>query len=713
MDKYKFHSILICVSLFITSFSLPLNINHTQGQNFVETSLEAFHDESPIEFHGLISSQTLNIPIPKNWLIGEENWMEIQLVASPLLDLSRSSITLSLNDLQVSSLTIAGIPEKEQRILIPSEMFKQGNNILTFTSALYLPGDRDTNCQNWDDPSRWLSIKPNGIFHLSFIRRDLTVDLSDFRNVFINPLENNLPEQKNTLIVMPEDRTDDDLTSLSTLSYALGKNADATYQWHPEIITENQLDSGVLAGRNVIFIGKTPQQLQDIANVNKDYIALLSSPWSPGFAVMVIGDRSRRDGYAPSLLLSDPTRSMLLHGNVAYMDQQPLPVPLPFPNNYSFEDLGYLDRTVRGIGHQNLVYSLYVPYDVDPVQMKLNLMLIHSPDLDLQSSSFTIFLNGFSVAGILPPAQNSTEPITIGLPAIRFRPGINFIRISFDLHIPDSSCERAPESVWATILRNSNLDMISRNRSPIPSLSHFPLPFSDYPGFTYVIPDQYDLTDISKISQLSFIMGSSSPQLNYPPSVITESNFLLQKEGHRNVILFGLPMDNSAIREINDLLPQPFNKNNNSLKEGFGVYLPSPDRDASLGLIEIIPSPWANDGTILAVTGDDQQGLEWAFDLILNFKSWNQFTGNLVVVGSGGKSESFEEAPLVLFQQTADASNIPIIGPLLQKVGLSFLVPSLIAIGTALILVLLILWIVKSIRSRNAPAAVEELDRQE
>ncbi len=720
MNSRRFNQAAVCV-LLLLAFLAPQNYVRAQSQSYVEIPLETFNDEQSIELLGLISSQTLNIPVPQSWLPGEDNWIEIKTRASSLLDLKRSSVTIALNGLQVASYTLTEIAETKRQILIPASMFSQGNNTLTFTGTLYLPDDRETNCQNWDDASRWLIIEPGGKLHLSFTRRDLLSDLSNFPQVLIEPLERYLPDEdkRRTLIVMPENSTQDDLTSLSALSFILGSGADIKYNWHPEIVTDRQFNPNISANRNVVFIGHGPAELEDTANSDKNYIALLPSPWAQGYALMIVGDQNREDGFSPATVFSDPTRSILLHGNVAYIDQQTTLPPQPFPNDFSFEDLGYLDRTVRGIGQQNLIYSLYIPYDIDPALVKLNLGLVHSPDLDIQNSSFTVYLNGFSIAGILPTARSSTgEPITVGLPASKFRPGINFIRIRFDLHVPYSTCERAPESVWATVLNNSTMGVTYRNRPPIPSLKYFPLPFSDYPGFVYVIPDQYNQNDLSHISRLSFMMGASAHLINYPPQAMTVSDFMQKRAEHRNAILVGLPLQNSVTMSTNDLLPQPFTQDGISLEDGYGIYLPTSDKDASFGLMQLIPSPWVRGGTVLVLTGNDQTGLDWTWDVILNPTLRDQFSGNLMVVGSANRSEasgvvSTSESPLFLFQQIADASNIPIIGPILQRGGKAFLIPALVAVGSALLLIILVLWVIRLARNRMAPDAIEKADERE
>jgi hypothetical protein len=708
MNSRKFSQAAISVSLLI-AFLLPQKHAYAQNHKFVEIPLEAFHDQKPIELQGLISSQTLNIPIPEGWSLSDENWLEVQIKASPLLDAARSSMTIALNGLHVSSYQLGKLPETKQRILLPANLFTLGNNTLTFTGTLYLPNDQQTNCQNWGDPARWLAIQPGGVLHVSFARRDFPVDLSNFSQILVEPMEKYLPVEaiRQTLIVLPENSTRDDLSSLSTLSYVLGHYAGVNSEWHPEIVNENQFDTGLATGRNVVFIGSAPNEFQDQASRDKDYVAIYPSPWSVGNAVMVVGDQNSQDGFSPAAVFSDASRNLLLHGNIAYVDQQEPPARQPFPNTLSFEDLGYLDRTVRGIGQQSLIYSLYVPYDTEPLVVKLNLGLLHSPDLDIQNSSFTVYLNGFSIAGILPTARSSAgDPITLGLPAKRFRRGINFIRIAFDLHVPYSSCERALETIWATVLNTSTVEITYRDNVPIPSLEHFPLPFNDAPGSVFVIPDQHRPEDLAYVSRLAFTMGASAYEVGGAPQAMTAADFRQKEKDFPNVILVGLPSENLITQSANNLFPQPFTLQGNSLEEGYGVYLPTSSKDASLGLMEVFRSPWVTDGTVLVLTGNDRQGLEWTWDAVLNPALRGSFAGNVMVIGSAHRSQAAGEAtvqssPQFLFQQIADAGNIPIIGQILQRNGKAFLVPALVGVGIALLLVVGVLWTISWARDRK------------
>jgi Bacterial cellulose synthase subunit len=725
MSWCKVYHVILCLSICM-ALLVPQKTVSAQDLHFVDIPLEALHDQQPVELRGLISSQTLNISIPHSWSSGDDNWIEIQMRASPILDAARSSITISLNRQILFSGRLAGIPETRQRISIPASALSKGNNILDFSGTLYLPDDPETNCQNWDDPARWLAIEPGGIFHLSFVRENASIELASFPQGFVEPLETYLPKEsrKQTLFVLPDEPTPDDLSSVSALSYVLGSQAGAADSWQPRITSETHFNESAATNRNIIFIGRAPEHLQNGADPQKDFVELFSSPWGTGNAVMIIGDHDRGDGFTPASVFSDPKRSILLQGNVVYVGHQPLPAPQPFLYDFTLEDLGYLDRTVKGIGQQNLIYRLYLPYNVEPVQVKLHLGLVHSPDLDLNSSSFTIYLNGISIAGILPGPQTSgAESITIGFPARRLKPGLNFIRVSFDLHIPGGSCERALESVWATVLNTSNFEVSFRRRTPTPSLEHFPLPFSDPPGSLLVIPDQFQLEELTRISQLSYMMGFLAGPDHDPPAVMTASTFLAQEPGsqHRNIILVGLPSENPVTLKANDLLPQPFSADGRSLQEGYGIQLPTSDKEASLGLLQILPSPWVQGGTVLVLTGNDLQGLEWTWNAVLDPSLRTHFAGNLMVVGAAQRTQALgglSAAPSqsTLFQQIADASNIPIVGPLLQKYGPDFLGPAGVAIASALLLTVIIWWLLRVIRNKKISIVVrkeEELEDHE
>jgi cellulose synthase subunit len=681
--------------IVLSSFFIPSTGALAEPDLSIDIPLQTLNSDQPINLVGLISTQTIEIPIPTDWNITVQSWLDLDLTASESLDPARSSVTISLNGSQVTSLPLDKATHAIQRIGIPPSFFTQGKNTLSFSAVLYLPDDVATNCAGWEDPSRWLLVGPQSKLHLSLQKKAVASDLSHFPEVFLQSLNRYLPDgEDQVMFVLPNVTTQDDLNALSAIAFFLGHEGGTSFTLHPQPLTESQFNSLQTKNSNVIFINNIPPQLKKDISTEKNAVAMFPSPWNPGKTIMVIFDKNRDDGYTPALVLGDPERKVLLTGNIAYLDRIRPRTPPAFKNKYSFEELGYLDRTVRGIGKENLIYRVNIPYNIDPALATLTLQLAHSPDLDIRTSSFSIVLNGFTIASILPTAQNaSREPIQVDLPPNRFRPGINFIRFSFDLHLPYSSCEKAPESVWATIFNNTTLEFTKRERTPTASLKDFPMPFSDEtPGFSFVTPNQLDDQILARLAQLASIVGASSYYGYKPPNVLTADQYLLSENPQVNYIFIGSPFENAAIQKVNEFLPQPFTKDFKQLQEGYGVFIPSYDQNASTGLLQIIPSPWVKNGTILVLTGTDIKGMDWAWSVILDPSARSQFSGNLMVVGSDQRmASSFEEnSPGPIFQQSPVLINIPIVGKLLQRSGLlSGTAYALIAVLAAIIIVFL------------------------
>ena len=89
-----------------------------------------------------------------------------------------------------------------------------------------------------------------------------------------------------------------------------------------------------------------------------------------------------------------------------------------------------------------------------------------------------------------------------------------------------------------------------------------------------------------------------------------------------------------------------------------------------------------------------------------------------MVIGSANRSEASGTASdpqnlQTIFQQIADASNIPIVGPMIQKWGQGFLVPALIAVVSALLLAVCVLWIVKAARNRGTFDRIEDPEERD
>ena len=682
---------IFLAGLLLISFLMPSRIARAANDDSIDIPLTSLHSDQPIQLTGLIGIQNLEFNLPRNWKLTNQSWFEVDITASKLLDRSASSLTISINGLQVASLHLNELAGRGRRIALPADFFTAGKNVLSLEATLYLPDDTKTNCRVWDDPARWLYFNAPSLLHLAFQKQSLPVDLSDFPDAFLQPLDTYSADQGDgILFVLPDQMKPDDLNALAATAYFLGYQGGENFVWKPQILTTSQFDqkTGVQSiHSNVVFIDNIPQQFEKAISTQKNAIGMFASPWDATKIAMVIFDKDREDGYTPATIFGDWLRKILLSGNVAYLDRTADRKPPAFKNKYTFEELGYLDRTVRGIGNENLIYRIYLPYRVDPTLASVSLQITHNPDLDDKSSSIAVVLNGYTVASILPATQSTVAtPVRVSLPAKRLRPGINFLRISFDLHVPYSTCERTPSSVWATVFNSSTFELSSQTRNSVPSLKDFPAAFTESPGVTFVVPDQLDPVTLTQVATLTFAIGSSSFYASQPPRISTAEAYSTTKSKSGNFILVGLPSENKAIRDVNDYLPQPFKPASDQLQEGFGVFLPKIDSNTSSGLMQIMPSPWDDTGTILVLTGTDQQGVSWVWNTILDPELRQQFSGNEMMVGPENRIATNPDSAQpanIRFEQSPIVAKIPIIGKFLQQSAQSEEGISLLAIALA------------------------------
>lgn len=697
---------LFCIfSVFLVLVGLPVGVQaQTEGTNVIEIPLSDLNGDQPVNLSGLISSANLEFRIPDALLVVDQSWLSININPSELVDKERSSLTIMVNEQKVTSHALSEFTDGMLNIDLSSRIFHQGLNTLTFTAMLHLPDDNQTTCSNWGDPSRWLEISPDSSLHLVVSSTNLPLDLAFFPQAFIEPVDHYIAgtEKNETTFVLPDEPTLDDLTSLVSLAYLFGHHAGKDFQWQPKILSEKSSDINAFQNRGVVLLRSKRQVVAPPNQTGTDFILMRNSPWDISHPLLYLGDHNPQDGFSLVQMLGDPVRRAMLRTNLAYLEPGKVQPPEAFKDEYTFEQLGYLNRTVRGIGESSLIYNVFIPYDVEPTNAHLKLVISHSPDLDTDVSSILVYVNGFTVAGIVPTARSAQfQPIEVNLPAARFRPGENFIRFTFDLQLPYSSCERAPQSVWATVDSSTSLHVNFRQVVRTPTLTDYPMPYSDYPGVAFVLPDNYDLKTLEHITSLAFQLGQSSQLTYQPPVVFTASKFIPANADRVNLVLVGLPTDNSHIFAINRLLPQPFSDNGEGLEPGYGVFLPTPNEQAAIGLLETLASPWSSDRVILIVTGTNAQSLEWTWDVLLDPSYTQKFSGNVMMVGSETRlAESDGALPAVTFVDSPEVSHLPVVGNLFQKLEPSDVFPVLVAIESALLVFLGLLAVVRW-RDRN------------
>ena len=619
-----------------------------------------------------------------------------------MLDKAQDSLTVELNGRNLTSLEIE--KNKNRLITLPIEasMLVAGRNTLRLGGSLFLQSDAANECQIWNDPARWIEFLPISVLHIELEPKDNTANLENALSLFHNPIQSFLPpeQQIKTLVVFPDLPTADDLSAITTLGYAFGTSSRLAEPWTPEVIYFKDFNPTKVSDHNLIFINVFPNPLTGLQPTNKGYLLVQTSPWNSKRAMMVVADVSRFDDFSPSQILLNPTRDALLQGNRLFVEKPKVIPAVPTLQRFmTFESLGYPDRTTSGIGTQDITYRIFVPYDNTITSMRMDLQLAHSPDLNTNASRFTIYLNGFSIAGIVPNKGNASDAlIPVNIPVARFRPGINYLRLSFLLLPNKTNCQYSPDQIWVTVSNKTTLEAATAPALRTSILNDFPMPFSDNPSGLFVVPNHPEPALLSKIAGFATSLGSVAMDTTRAPRMATENEFARTMALDKYVMVFGEYKKSPLLQDVNDYLPQPFAADGMTLATGYGVYDTDDNQPTSLGVIQVMHSPWnAQGGIAYVVSGTTPEGMTQSLNFITNAKNWPKFKETLLLLGTDGKSATVTDPELLSVDtwKLERVGQIPIVGAQLQNIRPDDLVPAVVSIIAAFLLLIVLLVILR------------------
>lgn len=683
---------------FFSGHSQPVRAQ--ERSTVIEIALESLNDAKPIRLSGIYSNDRLDFYLPESFMPGDSSALTLDIETSPMLDLEHSSITVEINDLNITSLKLADFVNGRMTAQISASVFKQGVNTILLNGGLFLPDDRSNEFKNWNDPARWVNLKASSQLAIELLPNEEGYTLNSVLPVFGNTYRNQATGQpmEQTVVILPDDVTSDDLTALASLSYAIGGLTDLRPVWEPKVVYESDFVPGMANDMNIILINVYDSGLMAYTSEVKDYLQVARSPINPQKAVLLIADHDRTDGKTPADIFSHPDRRVLLQGVKVYLNPSMHSAAEPeFKPAFSLETIGYQDQTVYGVGDNDLIYKVFIPYGVHVTDATFNLILSHAPDLDRDSYRLNVFINGKAIAGIILNQKTAvSQPIGISLPVARLRPGVNYLRVSFNLQLGNTAFEISPENIWATISNQSNLIFNTTPANPVPSLSNFPMPFSDNPSSLIVVPDHPDAAMLEKLTTFSGGLGQAAVISDRPVRMYQAKDYRTDNKVDKNIILVGTLASNPVIKAFNPFLPQAFTDDGGSLAPGYGVYLTVEEQPVSLGVIQTLRSPLNVESTLLIAAGTDEKGLSRTLNLLADRRRWPSLQGNLVLLGAGTLLNHNDQADENLEHwQLARVSSIPIIGTYLQSIAPSNLVPAVVSIIAALILLLVLMVILK------------------
>lgn len=620
---------------------------------------------SDLDLFGTNGSKRLSFSIPRNWRIREGAELELYISHSPTLMPNLSGLTVLLNGMGLftTALDRSNVNAARYKIKLPRDKLKDFNVLELRAAQHYM-----IECEDPFDPTLWTRVHKDSQILIPYEELQPEVDLASFPYPLLDDRDYNVQEVQ---FLAPPKVSSKILQALATFQASMGR----WIKWR-EFKIKTAFDAPEKIENDLVIIGtykenpaimafakepvepvdpETPVKPEewplplplrtDIGFTTPDgkavpaddgVIIFTNHPNDPGRTLLILsgnGEKGVQKAVAAIALM--PYEKSITGQALIVRKIDPRPVlgkrtnktHIPEEQEFTIEDLGFEDITVRGFYSASVVIDLIMEPDTHPVpgEQKFKLLFTYSSQLQNRLSSVEIILNKVSIAtkDLSDVEGRVRVMLEVDLPAKLLTPK-NKVAIKFHLY-PDSYfyCGRTSDRhLWATVHKESLFIMPRDYYTHLPDLSFigyewFPYTlYQDLQDTSIVIRDNPDESDIKSLLSIATELGK-----------FTDSEGILLKA----FTLSSLPDDVKAANHLIVLDPTPKNEvvtkltsNSTLIYSGGSKRLLETMEEKELktvefktaGVVEQVNSPFNPEKTLLLIRGRNKASMDLALDAV-------------------------------------------------------------------------------------------------
>lgn len=420
-------------------------------------------------FNGPYGMAGFSFNLPDEWRVEAGSSIQLKYtVKMPISETNKALATggYSILYVHMNYTQIAYIPLRESGTFmmnIPISLWvapplNDGSNELEFVFKNDDACKYDNGISVYIDPESTVNIKP--------FLQPTAPKLTTLPRPFF--FRNSVIHGFHTTMVVPNKPTAAELQAALSVAASLGSMAENTSDL--SLVSESGLTDAIKANDHLIFVGKSlslptlrklvllspldPYAGFTAGSIDRTdgVIQFNNSPWNPARAALIVsGDTDEAMVKAGQ---SVRTRVVTLWGYygmaVIKKVQTALPLPTLTPGSVpafyekTFKDLGYRDSTVTGLGSFSLEYYFNLPAErIDTRDSYINLNITPSDAVSLPESLIYVYLNDNPIANIfLEKNKAGKQTIKIDIPAAQVRTGKNHLSLTMKVNA-DNRCDNS------------------------------------------------------------------------------------------------------------------------------------------------------------------------------------------------------------------------------------------------------------------------------
>lgn len=613
----------------------------------VSYTRDVFFPQSTLR--GLYSSTSLYFYVPEYWDT-KYVYVQIQYNVSQLIESRASSLTFSINDVPIQSYKLEYRDGRSQLLYvkIPMSEVKEGFNSLTLSAYARLFDEEG--CVDDYSNANWLSIGDTSYVRCGYECRDPEHKISYYPYPFLSTYE---PTGDGLTIAVSDQAAGGEVAAAMNLMADLSTNTEEENKIQMCLLSD-------LAATNptrVILVSgydNLPQEYKQLvlrapdASQNATVTFTDGPQGNPLLIVTSADDDSLMEA---AFMLMDENRREQETGNTASVEKGSARLAVSaamqsgmIAENYTLRDIMGRGLTFVGPFHQE--NYVYLPVSKDFVLSdggKAALKLRYSENLDFTRSLITVSWGDIPIASKrLTREKASGDELNFEIPADVTGTETSGIKIAFDLEIADLICTpRQDEMPWAYVSGDSAIFLPTSSDVTL-SFDLKASPFRKDGKFNdvmLVLSDAPSTAELNLLGQVVAMYGNGvKPYGNF---TVKRAGQFSKEEADYNIITAGTYGGNAFLSELSEKLDFKYNQEGTAFESNEQLIL-SKEYGGKIGIMQLIPSPFALNKGLLAVTGSSSQSLQNVQEYLRDSKSLSQLTKDCVIIDPELNTKAFQ-----------------------------------------------------------------------
>lgn len=620
-----------------------------------------------LRLRGVYSEARFGFTRPRDWSLQGAKAL-IRFQHSPALLANRSNLTVRVNGVSVGSTPLNRKSGQIGQLLvnIPANVIQNYNELTLVAQQNNAP-----QCSDPGDATLWTEVLPDSKITFDFRPKAVPLDFSNYPYPFFDEL--NLDPSRIAYLV-PNQPSEAWLTSAARLQAGLGRMAD----FRPiETRLFRRLEE-VPPSQRLVVIG-TPAEVSALKSLQLPYslsnnqfvdgsktplaedvgLLMLTTTRAGGIPVLVVTGNGP-EGVAKAVQALLQTEARKLGTGAAILVDQVADVPTPAPrqwprhlpeqDSFKLADLTGLDYkpmqdvTVRGAYAPPVEFNFRaLPDDRFKRGSSMNLVYSHSPQINPRLSTLEVRIDGVPIGGkqLRDEGGATRKSFKLTIPENLVKPDSK-MQVVFNLTPKElGQCgEGNDQQLWGQVHNDTSFDLNRENSVQLPDLSLLRVgyPFTspqDLSSTAIALPDNPTNPEVLTLLKFSERMGRSSQAETVKLQVYTTGTLPEDVRKQANLVGIG--------RRERFPFPEVYEAKGFQLgnfftrRSGDSQVQTLPDKG---GVLKQIVSPWNRDRVVLALTAQDDAGLERVRDVFQKDSLFFRLQDDTVVVNTTEETPS-------------------------------------------------------------------------